>query len=93
MGDYDENFKPNAHYRTISGVKTLVGIQPNVHRGDQQIDATAPHEIVGSALASIRGASTLSAFNTAMQSEWSNWPTYQIQFGGIAYFVLTNLPG
>ena len=93
MGDYDENFKPNAHYRVVGGVKTLVGIQPNVHRGDQQIDATAPHEIVGTALASIRSASTLSAFNSALAAEWSGWTTYQSQFGGLAYFVITNLPG
>lgn len=93
MGDYDENFKPNPHYRTIGGVKTLVGIQPHVHRGDQQIDETAPHEIVGSALAGIRSASTLGAFNTALAAEWSNWPTYQAQFAGLGFFVLTNLPG
>ena len=54
------------------GGRGLVGWKPDVHRGDLNIQATAPHEATGSALSALRAAAGVSspAFASAMAAEF-----------------------
>jgi len=65
--------------------RTLKGWRPKVHHGNDGHDSEAPHEAVGSALATLRSAATQGAvpFAAAMLAEFgSTWWTTQ---GASAY--------
>lgn len=56
------------------GGRGVVGWQPEVHLGSAQVNAKAPHEATGTALAALKSAAAVSApaFASAVEAEWGS---------------------
>lgn len=73
-GDVD----PNNYGWHISGLtgggRGVVGWKPEVHYGAAQVNAKAPHEATGAALAALKSAAGVSAvaFASAVRAEWGD---------------------
>lgn len=94
MGSHIDDYHPNPDLQIINGVLVLVGIQPQIIRGDEGINETAPHQAVGQALDGIHTAGSLSTFNTRMSAEYPNWWPSRLTRWGLGMFLsVTGLPG
>ena len=93
MGSSADNLHANPDHNIVDGVLVLVGVQPEIHR-EGELHEKAPYQAVGSTLAGLHTAPSLSTFNTRMSAAYPNWwPQHASRWGFGMFLSVTGQPG